>query len=285
MLMFKSILIKLVRMIILACILIALLVVFGLRFLEDRMIYFPMVFPEGYWETSQFPGQIEECTFRAADGVTLHGWFAHAQNSSDDAPRTLLFFHGNAGNITHRTTNIASLIQLGVNVFIFDYRGYGKSEGKPSESGLYTDAEAAYEYVRSRNDVVQDRIVFFGRSLGGAVAVELATRKFCEKLILESTFTSIKDMTKEMFGMFPIHYLVRTKYDSMTKIKNIHVPLLSLHGNRDTIVPFEQGKRLFMAANEPKSFYEIKGADHNDTYEIGGNAYFIRLSKFIHTGS
>jgi fermentation-respiration switch protein FrsA (DUF1100 family) len=169
-------------------------------------------------------------------------------------------------------------------VFIFDYRGYGKSEGKPNERGLYADAIAAYEYLVSRDDVEKDHIVFFGRSLGGAVAVELATQKPCEKLILESTFTSIKDMTKEMFNGLPVHYIVHTKFDSLTKIEKIRVPLLLIHGNQDTVVPFEQGKRLFNAANEPKHFYEILGADHNDTYEVGGRLYFERLSQFIHNG-
>jgi fermentation-respiration switch protein FrsA (DUF1100 family) len=259
----------------------------GLRRLERNMIYFPMKFPEGDWDISQFSGHIEDCTFQTEDGMTLHGWFAHALSEQhvDGEPRTLLFFHGNAGNITHRITNIAYLVQLGINVFIFDYRGYGKSEGVPNEQGLYADAVAAYEYLLSRNDVHKEKIVFFGRSLGGAVAVDLATRRSCEKLILESTFTSVKDMTKTMFGSLPVHYLVKTKFDSLSKIGTIHVPLLSIHGDRDTIVPFGLGKRLFAAANEPKIFYEIQGADHNDTYEVGGEEYFERLSQFIHTDS
>lgn len=255
----------------------------GLRYVEQKMIYFPIPFPEGYWDISLFPGQIEDCSFQAEDGTRLHGWFVHAVNPRNDSISTLLFFHGNAGNLSHRITNITYLIQLGINVFIFDYRGYGKSEGKPDEEGLYMDAIAAYRYLISRDDVDTNRIVFFGRSIGGAVAVELAVKKPCEKLILESTFTSINDMTKEMFGGLPIHYVVHSKFDSLTKIGQIHIPLLSIHGTHDTIVPFEQGKRLFAAANEPKWFYEIEGADHNDTYDVGGDAYFERLSWFLHT--
>lgn len=268
---------------VLAIILIALFIVLGLRYFEQKMIYFPLKFPDGYWDTSQFPGKIEDCAFQAADGIRLHGWFAHASNPKSKPVPTLLFFHGNAGNLSHRITNIAYLIQIGVNVFIFDYRGYGKSEGKPDEQGLYTDAVAAYQYLVSREDVAKNHIVFFGRSLGGAVAVELATRKPCDKLILEATFTSIKDMTQGMFAGFPVHYLVHSKFDVLSKIKAMHVPLLLIHGNRDTIVPFAQGKRLFAAANKPKWFYEIEGADHNDTYEVGGDAYFDRLLRFIHT--
>lgn len=262
--------------------LLVILSVIGIRFAEHKMIYYPMVFPEGYWDTSMFPGQLEDCTIRTEDGLTLHGWFAYQASSENTPRRTLLFLHGNAGNITHRLTNIALLIRGGgLNVCIFDYRGYGKSEGSPSEQGLYADAVAAYNYLLSRADVNPEQIVLFGRSLGGAVAVELATRKPCEKLILESTFMSIKAMASEVVGFLPIHYLLRSQFDSLSKIGKIHVPLLMLHGNQDRIVPFEQGKELFAAANEPKSFYEIQGADHNDTYDVGGDAYFQRLREFI----
>jgi fermentation-respiration switch protein FrsA (DUF1100 family) len=268
-----------------ATLLIGLFVIFGLRRLEKKMIYFPSKFPEGYWDTSQFPGQIEDCTFRTADGVTLHGWFVHAllvPKVRSEQIRTLLFFHGNGGNITYWTPYLAYLIRLGVNVLIFDYRGYGKSEGTPDEQGLYADAVAAYQYLLSRNDFRKDKIVFFGQSLGGAVAVDLATKRPCEKLILEATFTSVKEMTKTMFGFLPVHYLVKTKFDSLSKIGTIHVPLLYIHGSSDTLIPFDLGKRLFAAANEPKIFYEIRGADHNNTYEVGGSEYFARLLQFIH---
>lgn len=263
-------------------------VVFGLRRLERNMLYFPTKFPEGNWDLGQFSQYIEVCTFNTADGLTLHGWFAHAlvedDISEENPPYTILFCHGNAGNITHRLENVLLLAQLGLNVCIFDYRGYGKSEGRPNEQGVYNDAVAAYDYLLSREDVAKDKIVVFGRSLGGAVAVELATRKPCYKLILESTFSSVKDMTKTMFGALPVHYLVHTKFDSLSKIKRIQIPLLYIHGTDDAIVPFELGSRLFDAANEPKAFYAIQGADHNDTYEVGGREYFERIAQFIHTG-
>ncbi|MDY0093657.1 MAG: alpha/beta hydrolase [Candidatus Vecturithrix sp.] len=270
------------RMLGIALLLLVIIIFVVIRFAEQKMIFFPTVFPGGYWDTSFFPGQIEDCSFRAEDGVVLHGWFAHAISSNIRPRRTLLFFHGNAGNITHRQTNIAYLIQRGLNVFIFDYRGYGKSEGKPSEQGVYADAVAAYEYLAARKDVQPEHIMFFGRSLGGAVAIELATRKPCEKLIVESTFTSIQDMAREIVGPIPVHFLLRSRFDSLSKIGTIHTPLLIIHGNQDTIIPFEHGKRLFAAANVPKFFYEIQGADHNNTYELGGTAYFNRLTTFIY---
>ena len=266
--------------------LIGFFVVFAIRWLEKRMIYFPAKFPEGYWDTSQLPGRIEECLFRTEDGIRLHGWFFHAllpQDVQRKPVRTMLFFHGNGGNLTYWAPYIAALTRLGVNVLIVDYRGYGKSEGAPDEQGLYADALAAYNYLLSRTDVHKEHIIIFGQSLGGAVAVDLATKRPCEKLILEATFTSIKEMTKTMFGVLPVHSLLNTKFDSLAKIKTLHVPLLSIHGNRDTIVPFELGKRLFAAANEPKIFYEIPGADHNNTAEVGGSAYFARLAQFLQT--
>ncbi|GAK54919.1 phospholipase/carboxylesterase [Candidatus Vecturithrix granuli] len=276
------VILKILGKVSIALVILVIVGIIGIRLAEQKMIYYPMVFPRGYWDTSHFPGRLEDCTFRTEDGVTLHGWFAHAVAPDTRPRRTLLFLHGNAGNITHRQTNIVHLIQCGLNVFIFDYRGYGKSEGTPSEQGLYADAASAYEYLLARKDVQPEHIVFFGRSLGGAVAVELATRKPCEKLILESTFTSIKGMVREIFGLLPVHYLIRSQFDSLAKIRTIHVPLLVIHGNQDTIVPFEQGKQLFAAANAPKFFYEIHGADHNDTYDIGGDAYFERLKAFIY---
>ena len=280
---FHGVLKKTIRMIFLTLILLAFFLVMGLRFFERKMIFFPSIFPEGYWDTSPFPGKLEDCTFYADDGIRLHGWFVQAQHPRSSSIPALLFLHGNAGNITHRSTNIVLLAQLGINVFIFDYRGYGKSEGSPHEHGLYADAVAAYEYVLSRDDVEKNRIVFFGRSLGGAVAVELAMRKPCEALILESTFTSIQDMAALMFGGLPLRYLIRTKFDSIAKISTIYVPLLSIHGSKDSVVPFELGQQLFEAANQPKIFYPIEGADHNDTYEHGGQDYFDRIAQFIHT--
>ena len=148
--------------------------------------------------------------FTTSDGLSLHGWFARKNlgnvGASETPQYTLLFCHGNAGNITHRLENLAYLVQLGLQVFIFDYRGYGKSEGRPSEDGLYRDALAAYDYMVSRDDVKNQSLIIFGRSLGGAVAVELATQRPCHKLILESTFTSAQDMARELFGNLPLGY-------------------------------------------------------------------------------
>jgi len=218
----------------------------------------------------------DDVSFTTSDGVLLNGWFVPGKPGS----ATLLWFHGNAGNISHRVENITLLHNLlGIHVFIFDYRGYGRSEGKVSEKGTYQDAEAASGYLRSRKDLDPSKIVFFGRSLGAAVAVETALRAQCASLILESPFTSVREIANHIFPL--VGFLFQTRYDSLSKIKRIRVPLLILHGDQDEIIPFSMGRRLFEAANEPKEFYSIKGAGHNDTYIVGGRAYFEALGRFI----
>lgn len=247
-----------------------------IRLFENKFIFFPFKYPQGYWHPETFGLQVEDCYFKTIDGCQLHGWFVH----KEDAVATLLWCHGNAGNITDRLDNLAKLVRLPVNVFIFDFRGYGRSNGSPDEKGIYLDAEAAYDFLVSRKDVEQDKIILFGRSLGGAVAVDLATKRKCAGLILESTFTSAKDMAKSAFGFIPIHLIIKTKFNSVDKISQIQVPILFLHGTSDRTVPPELGRRLFEAANNPKEFYQIHGADHNDTYIVGGKSYFDKLLQF-----
>jgi hypothetical protein len=252
-------------------------IIFLLRLFENQFIYFPVKYPGGYWQPETFGVQVEDCYFNAADGVRLHGWLA----THEKPIATLLWCTGNAGNISHRLDNLARLVKLPINVFIFGYRGYGRSEGSPNENGVYLDALAAYDYLASRPDIDRNKIVLFGRSLGGSVAVDLATKRPCAGLILESTFTSAQDMAKSSFGFIPVHLFIKTKFDSINKINRLHVPLLLIHGSQDRTVSIRLGKKLFAAANEPKEFYEIAGADHNDTYIVGGQAYFNRLLDFL----
>ena len=218
-----------------------------------------------------------EVSFPATDGVMLHGWLV-------PGPReiTWLWFHGNAGNISHRLDNLLRIHhRLGVNVFLFDYRGYGRSEGRPSEKGTYADAEGAFRHLTSRPDVDSNKIVLFGRSLGCALAVDLATRHEPNGLILESPFTSVADLANRAIPFLPLGFLVRTKYNSLSKIGNVSVPLLVLHGNADEVVPLELATRLFEAANQPKTFYTIVGAGHNNTYAVGGEPYFAALDRIM----
>ena len=244
-------------------------------FIERRLIYFPEKHLTA--DPSQLGLAYEDVFFTASDGVRLHGWYVPGSRDV-----TLLWFHGNAGNISHRLGNLKEMHdELAVNIFIFDYRGYGQSRGTPSEQGTYLDAKAAIDYLKSRNDVSIDKIVYYGRSLGGAIAVELATQEPPYGLILESTFPSVPYMARKS-GLFqPLHGLLRTKYDSAAKLPRVQAPLLQMHGDSDNTVPLEAGMALFEAASAPKEFYAIPGADHNDTYLVGGTPYWEKLRDFI----
>ena len=239
--------------------------------LEKYLLYFPERPLEA---TPQAAGlAYEDVWFPAADGVRLHGWMVLAPG----ARVTLLWFHGNAGNIGDRVHNLGYLHRLlRVNVFIFDYRGYGRSEGGRfdlSEEATYRDGKGAIAYLRARADVAGTRLVYFGRSLGAAVAVELARTDPPAGLILETTFTTLKDVARVHYPYLPLCCL-RTKYESLDKMPEIRVPLLILHGDADEVVPLEQAQRLYDAANEPKSLYVIRGAHHNDTFVVGGARVF-----------
>jgi len=243
--------------------------------IEHHFIYFPL--PELEADPTNLGLPFEEVYFVTQDGVKLHSWFVPGEKDL-----VWLWCHGNAGNIGHRLENLALLHrELGVSIFLFDYRGYGRSEGKPSEKGTYLDAEAALAYLQSREDVEGSRIIYFGRSLGAAVAVELATRQPPAALILESPFPSVPYMARRLYPYLPVWPLLRTRYDSLSKMEQIDVPLLVLHGDRDDIVPLEAGRKLFEAAGGDKLFYTIRGAGHNDTYAVGGQDYFDELRRFI----
>lgn len=243
---------------------------------DRSFIYFPSR------DIEATPGHVgldfEDVRFKTSDGVVLHGWFV---TGGGDA--TLVWFHGNGGNIGHRVGNIRELVErLGVNIFIFDYRGYGRSEGSPYEEGTYLDAEAAIAHVHSRDDVDSEKLIYFGRSLGCAVAAELAIKHPPRALICESGFTSVRAMATKVYPFLPgLQFLVTTKYDTLEKIARVEVPVMILHGDRDEIVPFSMSKELFDAAKGPKRFYTIEGAGHNDTYHVGGPPYFDALLDFV----
>ena len=243
--------------------------------IERYFIYFPERDLEA--DPSQFGLAYEEVTFVTSDGVQLHGWFVPGQSSV-----MFLWMHGNAGNMSHRLDNLKRLHnELGVSVLLFDYRGYGRSQGRPSEQGTYLDAEAALTYLGSRGDVSSDQVIYFGRSLGAAVAVEMAIRHPPDGLILESAFPSVPHVARRAYPFFPIWPFLRTRYDSQAKIATVDAPILMLHGEKDDIVAIEAGRQLFDAAREPKQFYTVHGAGHNDTYQVGGQAYFDALRSFV----
>jgi len=226
---------------------------------EESLIFIPSGFPDGDWQPQGFP--IEDAWFQASDGTRLHGWYVPHEN-----PRAvILFCHGNAGNISYRSGMLRTLYQyVGASVLIFDYRGYGRSEGKPNEAGLLDDARAARTWLADRAGIAPRNVVLMGRSLGGAVAVDLAAKEGARGLVLESTFTSVPDLAAYHYPWLPVRLLIRTRFDSLAKISAYHGPLLQSHGKDDTIVPYESGQRLFEAANDPKQFVTISDRDHND---------------------
>jgi len=242
----------------------------------ERIIFQPS---RGVGLTPQSLGiHAEEVFLTSEDGVKLHAFQLPARG--EPLGLSLLFLHGNAGNASHRLPNADQLAALGVDVLLLDYRGYGRSEGRPSEDGVYADGRAALRHLTEAQGVPQDRLVLFGRSLGGAVAVELARNHAVAGVILESTFSSAGDVAKRVLG-FPLGPLLRQRFDSSSKIGDADCPVLFIHGDQDDIIPIELGQKLFRSALEPKWFETVHGAGHNDLVIIGGAPYFRRISDFL----
>ncbi len=246
----------------------------GIYLLQDRMIYQP------WSDITATPSRVglpfESVSFEASDGVPLHGWFIPAEKGSG---KVLLFFHGNAGNISHRLESIKLFHEMGLDVLIFDYRGYGKSGGKPSEEGLYRDGRAALAFLEERG-YSPDEIVMFGRSLGGAVAARLSMETTPLVLILESSFTSLVDMASRVARFFPVRRLLRSEYPTESILPYVSCPVLVIHSPDDEVIPFPQGLRLYEAAPEPKAFLEI-GGDHNGGFILSGETYRQGLKSFL----
>lgn len=240
--------------------------------IERTLIYFPS--RELIGSPAMLGLSYRDVWFHAEDGVRLHGWYVPGR-----LPTTLLWCHGNAGNISDRLDNIAEIHRrLGLGVFIFDYRGYGQSDGRPTEAGLYRDARAARE-VLLRERVMAERIVYFGRSLGAAVAIDLAVAAPPPVVIIETPFLSVPAMANRTLPGSGL--LFKTRYDSLKKIGQVRSRLLILHGDADEVVPYEHGRRLFEAAPQPKVFYTIRGAHHNDTYIVGGDDYWAAWVRLL----
>ncbi len=220
--------------------------------------------------------EYEDVTLTAADGVRLSAWYVPARKPLG----TVLFFHGNAGNMAGRLHFVRLYHGMGMNVLILDYRGYGRSEGRPGETGTYRDAEAAWRHLVGERGVPPEKILIAGRSLGGAVAVWLAARHEPGALVLESTFTSVADRARELLPIFPVDLMVRHRYESLERIGSVACPKLFVHGRDDRTIPIHHGRRLFEAASEPKAFLELEGG-HEDAVLRSRRRYEQTLERFV----
>lgn len=256
---------------ILAGYLLVLLVVF---MMQSKLFYYPK---KDIWATPEDVGlQYENVIFNTEDNISLNGWFV----PSEQAELTVLFFHGNAGNISDRLQTIQMLNELDLNVFIFDYRGYGQSEGYPTEQGTYKDGLAAWNYLTAKRGIADSSIVIMGRSLGGSIASWLSARQHPAAAVIESTFTSAADIGSDLYPWLPVRWMIKYEYNTIGYLKQIDSPLFMAHSRGDQIVPFHHGQKLFEAANEPKVFVELVGL-HSSGYLETGEKYREGLQQFL----
>jgi uncharacterized protein len=254
-----------------------LLMVMFLRWFENKQVYVPTsrFDREGDWLGRPW----EDVYFEAADGTRLNGWFFPCDTGSRNPQVVILLCHGNAGNISHRFEKYSVLLELGVNVFAFDYRGYGRSAGTPGEKGTYLDALAAHAWL-VRKGFSPTNVVGLGESLGGGIVSELARRAPLGGMILQSTFTSVPRLGKELFPWLPVGWLARIHYDTLGKLSEIRVPTLILHSRGDTLIGFHHAEQNFEAASDPKWLRELSG-DHNETLSAGRSQYQSAIREFL----
>ena len=246
---------------------------FVLTFFANRAIFHPTQYPDGPWEM-QSHWKAEDVWLETSDGVKIHGWMIPSAGS---APLVTLYFHGNAGNLTHRVDHIEAIVEAGTPILIIDYPGYGKSDGSASEAGCYRAADAAYDYLTSHG-YLPDQIVLYGESLGTAAAVDLASRKPSAGVVLEAPFPSARSVAARVLpGIGP---LVVSGLDTGTKITNVKAPVFVLHGTLDQVIAYDLGREVFKLANEPKQFWTVDGAHHSDIVVREKPEYVKRLREF-----
>ena len=245
----------------------------GVRYMEKSSLFFPM---RELTITPAIVGlKYEEVYFNTFDNKKLHGWFI----ANDSARFTVIFAHGNAGNIGHRVEKIKLLYDIGVSVFIFDYRGYGRSEGAASEAGLYRDTEAAYDYIVKIRKIPEDSVILYGESIGGAPVIDLARKARVRALITEEAFSSIKDMARTAYPILPA-FIFSSRFDSLSKIPEVECPKLIIHSVDDEIVPLSLGEKLYAAANPPKQFLKIRGS-HNTAFFDSQDVFTREVKAWI----
>ncbi|MEM1203156.1 MAG: alpha/beta hydrolase [Acidobacteriota bacterium] len=247
------------------------------RFQNSNM-FAPSRYPAGCWDPAEEHGlRVEDIYFDSEDGTRLHGWWIPHRN-----PRTtLVYCHGNSGSIAERVEIFSHLQRrLRVDLFAFDYRGYGRSDGTPSEKGLFADVRAALDWVVAERGVATGDLLLFGHSLGGAVAIDGALHRPVAGLVVQSSFTQVRDMARHRFPDLPVHLIARNAFRSVEKVQHLKMPKMFIHGTADSTVPFEHGRALFTTASDPKRWFEVEGASHNDLHEHRTDRYFRRLNRF-----
>ena len=243
---------------------------------QSRLVFYPETGREIIATPAQLGFPYEDLHLTTSDGISLHGWFIPAAQ-----PRgTVLFLHGNAGNISHRLDSVQMFHRLGYSTLIFDYRGYGNSGGTPTEQGTYRDAGAAWHYLVEQRHIPACRIVLFGESMGGAIAAWLAAREKPAALVIASGFTSVPDLAQHIYPYLPARWLARIRYDTRDYLRTVTAPVLIAHSPQDEIVPYEQGGALYAAANPPKQFMELAGG-HNDGFIFMREAWVGVLADFL----
>ncbi len=257
-------------------ILVLLYALWGLALLvmQSRLLYQPM--RKVSFTPAKLGLDFEDVAFQSVDGIRLTGWYLPARN----ARGTLLFCHGNGGNVMHVLDNLQLFCELGLSCFVFDYRGYGNSAGRPTEAGTYLDAQAAYDWLLREKRVPPERTILYGHSLGGSIAAHLAGRVRCGALIVESAFTSLPDIAARLFPYMPVRLFARFRYNTREYIRQVRCPVMVIHSRDDRLVPFKFGTRLFAAAPEPKRFVETRGG-HNDGFLASGDLYREAWIKWL----
>ncbi len=253
--------------------LLGLWVFFVLSYMARKATFHPMPYPQGLWDVRETLGA-QDVWLQTSDDVQLHGW--HVATDGESKWMTL-YLHGNAGNITHRADHLVAICEAGSEILIIDYRGYGKSDGSPTEAGMYRDAEAAYQYLLEQG-YEADRVLIHGESLGTAAAVDLAARKACAGVILEAPFPSARAVAQTVLPF--IGPLVTSGLETASKIKQVEAPVLIMHGDRDEVIAYRLGREVFETANMPKELWTVEGAGHNNIVQVGGRRYVEKLREF-----
>jgi len=279
---FQKFLFPVIRILVLAYVGLAIALYFG----QANLVFMPS---KDIPETPKNLGiKFEEIQLNTKDNVNLSAWLVPAQDNDLIGKGMILFCHGNGGNISNRISYLPIFKDLGLATFLFDYRGYGKSEGQPSEEGTYKDVEAVWQYLTQERKIPPQKIIIYGESLGGAIASYLAqnqenSQNKAAGLILASTFTSVSDRASELYPFLPIRFLSKFSYNSIERLPKIKIPTLIIHSTEDEIIPFRHGEKNFQAANQPKKMVKLRG-DHNggfldslETYRNGINEFMQRL--------